>query len=74
MPGCANFMDCRRLLRNRRGRDAVTLELLSSLYVFMLSAFIGFMPRVLWETSCGNFPAAGTANGDSGPYLDQAKE
>jgi NAD(P) transhydrogenase subunit alpha len=42
MPGCGNFMDSRRLLRNRRGRDAVTPDLLSSLYVFMLSAFIGF--------------------------------
>jgi NAD(P) transhydrogenase subunit alpha len=35
-------MDCRRLPRNRRGRDAVTIDLLSSLYVFMLAAFIGF--------------------------------
>jgi NAD(P) transhydrogenase subunit alpha len=35
-------MDCRRWPRNRRGRDAVTLDLLSSLYVFMLAAFIGF--------------------------------
>ena len=34
-------MDFRRLPRNRRGRDAVTLDLLSSLYVFMLAAFIG---------------------------------
>jgi len=42
MLGCGNFMDCRRLPRNRRGRDAVTLDLLSSLYVFMLAAFIGF--------------------------------
>jgi NAD(P) transhydrogenase subunit alpha len=42
MLGCGNFMDCRRLPRNRRGRDAVTIDLLSSLYVFMLAAFIGF--------------------------------
>jgi NAD(P) transhydrogenase subunit alpha len=35
-------MDCRRWPRNQRERDAVKLDLLSSLYVFMLAAFIGF--------------------------------
>ncbi len=35
-------MDCPRLPRNRRERDTVKLDLMSSLYVFMLAAFIGF--------------------------------
>src|SRR5690349_22369835 len=40
MRGCENSSGCRR----RRGRecDVVKLDLMSSLYVFMLAAFIGF--------------------------------
>jgi len=40
MRGCGNFSDCRRW--RGRERDAVKLDLISSLYVFMLAAFIGF--------------------------------
>ena len=40
MRGCENFSDCRR--RRERERDVVKLDLISSLYVFMLAAFIGF--------------------------------
>src|SRR4029453_12846032 len=42
MRGCGNLWVCRRSRHNRRECDAVKFDLLSSLYVFMLAAFIGF--------------------------------
>src|SRR4030095_3832250 len=42
MRGCANFILCQRLLRKPRKEREMKLDLLTSLYVFMLAAFIGF--------------------------------
>src|SRR5260370_873032 len=42
MRECGNLSVCRRWPCNRRERDAVKVDLMSSLYVFMLAAFIGF--------------------------------
>src|ERR1700724_1906717 len=39
---CANFSRCRRSQPRPRERESVKIDLISSLFVFMLAAFIGF--------------------------------